>query len=101
MKRRTIEKNRIRKDCWDLDFAFIKWLNSHLKVYKKDASKIVDLTYHTYIYNDKELTQIEIIDKLISLTNELLNMSNVDFDYAEKTTEMLNLWTLVFPAMWW
>ena len=101
MKRKTIDKKRIRKDCWDLDFAFIKWLNIRLKIYKKEASKFVDLTYHKFNYNDKELTQIEIIDKLIKLTNELISMDMWDLDYHNKTNEMLDLWKLVFPAMWW
>ena len=86
MKKRTIDKRKIRKDCWDLDYAFTKWLNEHLKVYKKDAIKIVDLEYHKFTYNDEELTQLEIIDKLIHITNFLLNDSVFSFSKLSFTS---------------
>lgn len=102
MKRKTQDKRKLHKDCWDLDFAFIKWLNVHLKVYKKDAARVVDLDYHKFDYNGRKWSQGEIIDRLISLTNSCLLAGDIWSDgYEEKVTEILNLWVLVFPAMWW
>ena len=44
-KQRSIDKRKLHKECWDLDWAFVKWLQQHLIIFKKDASKIVDLEY--------------------------------------------------------
>ncbi len=101
-KRRSIDKRKLHKDCWDLDWAFITWLQQHLIVFKKDASSVVDLEYYKFKYKDEELTQLQIIDKLIRLTTEVI----VDYDLwneycLTKINEILDLWKLVFPAMWW
>lgn len=95
-------KRKISKECWNLDYSFIKWLNQHLKVYLKDADKIVDLDYHKFTYNEKEWTQREIIERLIFLTDQLLiDYSDLNDFWKEYTTQMLDLWKVVFPAMWW
>ena len=102
MKKRTIEKRKISKECWNLDYAFYEWLNEHLKVYKKEASKIVDLEYHKFEYNGREWTQIEIIDHLIFLTGQVI----LDyFDWGDFSTEykerIHDLWKIVCESMWW
>ena len=102
MKKKTIYKRKISKECWSLDYAFVKWLNEHLKVYKKDASKMIDLEYHTFEYKEEELTQLEIINRLISITDTLmLDYDMWNDDCVQKSKEMLELWAVVFPAMWW
>ena len=102
MKKKTIQKRKISKECWSLDYAFVKWLNEHLKVYKKDASKMVNLEYHRFDYNGEELTQLEIINRLINLTDTLmLDYDMWNDDCIQKSKEMLELWAVVFPAMWW
>ena len=66
MKKKTINKKKIRKECWDLDSAFLKWLKEHLIVYLKEASKVVDLNWHKFQYKGEELTQEQIIKKNIN-----------------------------------
>lgn len=103
MKKKTIKKKKLSKECWSLDYQFIEWLNEHLKVYKKDASKFINLEFHKFEYQNREWTQREIIDRLIVLTDILVT----DYDYLypneqeDKVNEMLDLWKIVFPAMWW
>ena len=101
-KQRSIDKRKLHKECWDLDWAFVKWLQQHLIIFKKDASKIVDLEYYKFEYKGEELTQLQIIDKLIRLTTEVI----VAYDLWDETClkqldEILDLWKLVFPVMWW
>ena len=92
MKKKTIQKRKMAKECWDLDWTFIKWLNEHLKVYKKDASKIVDLEYHKFNYKGEELTQLEVINRLIQITNYLIDDYNVwEDEVSAKIDEMLEL----------
>lgn len=101
MKKCTIKKNNIRKDCWNLDQAFLKWLEEHLRVYLKDASNFVDLTYHKFTYKDKEYTQHDIILRMLHLLEQIRYKDSWDKDYPEAVDEILDLWKLVFHSMWW
>ena len=97
-------KKRLKEECWNINYSFILWLNEHLKVYKIDAIKYVDLNYHKFNYKDKEYTQLEIIDKLIELTNTLIQDEKyfeLKNEVNDIVTEMLDLFVLVFPALWW
>ena len=94
-------------ECWNLDWAFIKWLNSRLKIYKKGASKIVNLEYHKFIYEDKEYTQLELIDKLIDITNWFIDNEIFNFVWEEpekaekKKNEMMDIFKLIYWSLWW
>lgn len=96
----NIKKRKIRRDCWSLDYAFIQWLNEHCKVYLKDASKVVDLTFHKFTYEGVEYTQEEIIKMMISLSDNLLKNYWSILDYKDRD-KLLDLWKLVIGAMWW
>ena len=97
------EQKIIKEECWNLNTELLKWLNIHFKVYKEDASKIVNLRYHTFIYEQQEYTQLEIIDRIIELTDYLL----LDDNYLpttiiiNKQKQLFDLLELVFNAMWW
>ena len=73
---KIITKKKLRQECWNLDYELIKWLNEHLKIYKEDACKVVDLEYKKYKYHKTELTQLQIIDSLIEITNYLSDENN-------------------------
>ena len=70
MKKKTINKKKISKECWDLDSAFLKWLKEHLIVYLKEASKVVDLNWYKFQYKGEELTQEQIIKKNINSSQQ-------------------------------
>lgn len=99
------EQKIIKEECWNLNTELLKWLNIHFKVYKEDASKMVNLTYHTFTYEGTEYTQLEIIDRIIELTDYLL----LDDNYIpikvgtikNKQKQLFDLIELVFNAMWW
>lgn len=100
MKKNTIKKRKIHRDCWGLDWAFLFWLKERLPVYLKDAGKFVDLDYHKFEYKGKTYTQREIVERMIHILDML-----PDNDWQEEwdiyTNEILDLWKIVFPAMWW
>ena len=96
----NIKKRKLHRDCWSLDASFIIWLNEHLKVYLKDADKIVDLEYNKFEYNGKEYTHKELIKRMIYLSNYLIKYYYLDTK-REKVDELLDIWKLVFSAMWW
>lgn len=99
------EQKIIKEECWNLNIELLKWLNIHFKVYKEDASKMVNLTYHIFTYEGKEYTQLEIIDRIIELTGYLL----LDDNYLpikvgtikNKQKQLFDLIELVFNVMWW
>lgn len=108
------EQKRIKEECWSLDFYLIKWLEEHLKVFKEDASKIVDLEYHKFKYKGKEYTQLELINKLLETINfllsdepygsgnytKLISAKDVRRINARKN-EMYDLLKLLHWQLWW
>lgn len=89
---------------WNLDYEFICWLNKNLKQYLKNASKHVDLTFHKFNYKGKTYNQSELITILIAITDDLRENY---FDYAfdkdvqRKANDMLDIFKLIFPSLWW
>ena len=111
---RIVTKKKLREECWNLDYELIEWLNEHLKIYKEDAGRVVDLEFKKYKHKKKEYTQLEIINKLIEITNSLLNDEPYsDNLYTElisvkevqkicaKKDEMYDLLKLVHWDLWW
>ena len=91
-------------ETWNLDYEFIKWINSRFKKYKELASKIVDLEYRQFTYKRKKYTQLELIDKVIDLTNEILDVLDSDIttvDIESKKNEIFDIFKLIFWTMWW
>lgn len=103
MKRNTIKKKKISKDCWDLDYAFIQWLRERLPVYLKEAGRVVDLDYHKFVYKSKGYTQRELIEILIRDVNIISNDYLWDCrDNGWNTyREIFEIWTMIAPTMWW
>lgn len=113
MKLRTLKRNikywfqrRTRgwsdDETWNLDCEFIKWVNSRFKKYKEEAGKIVDLEFHRFEYEGKEYTQLELIDKVIKLSNEYID-TNLLFEdkLGPIKDEIFDIFKLIFWTMWW
>ncbi len=98
------KKQKLREECWNVNWQFVLWLNQHLKIYKDDALHYVDLEYHKFEYQGQEYTQLQLIDKLIEITDWLIADEQY-FDWTEetsnKTNEMLNIFVLIFESLWW
>ena len=94
------------RETWALDYTLATWLYSHLKMYKKCASRVVDLSYHKFDIPDWnepekviEVNQKEAIDIAIKkLKNYLVDEEGSeikDFQYA------LRIIGIIGPALWW
>lgn len=113
MKLRTLKSNikywfqrRTRgwsdDETWNLDYEFIKWVNSRFKKYKEKASKIVDLEFHRFEYEGKEYTQLELLDKVIKLSNEYIDTNLLSEDKLNSIKdEIFDIFKLIFWTMWW
>lgn len=107
-------KKKLSEESWNLDFQLIKWLNEHLKVYVQESIKAVDLEFHKFKYKNKELTQIEIMNRLIEITDMLLNNEPYNWGNYDRLitakeirtinarkNEMYDLLKLVHWELWW
>lgn len=94
-------------ETWNLNYEFILWLNSRFKKYKEQAIKIVDLEYYKFEYKDKIYTQLQVIDRIIELTDYIINndyyeMMWSDIEHLEAMkNEIFDLFKISFGAMWW
>lgn len=90
-------------ETWNLDYEFIKWVNSRFKKYKEKAGKIVDLDFHQFTYKKKKYTQLELIDKVIKLSDEYINLSVSVFEDKLDSikNEIFDIFKLIFWSMWW
>ena len=65
---------------------------------------MVDLEYHKFNYRGEEYTQLQLINKMIELTNFLVEDERY-FDWdpvpQEKVEELLEIFKLTFPSLWW
>lgn len=92
------------RETWALNFTFYAWLYEHLKMYKDVCC--VDLTYHKFEYKGKTLTQEECIDKIIEGCEIYLAFDDCGWgeytdEQKEKVDDVIALWGIILPAMWW
>lgn len=99
MKHKAIKKRRISRDCWSLDYAFFKWLEERLPVYLKEGGAFVDLEFYKFDHRGKEYTQKELIERMIHLLDTKKG-DDLEKEF-EKEKEILEIWAMVAPAMWW
>ena len=89
---------------WNLNHEFICWLGHWCKVYREETKGIIDLTFHRYKYRGKNLSQAEIIDRIIELCDKI-DKKYYDWDKTEELEKEVNevfaLFHLVYWAMWW
>lgn len=88
-------------ETWNLNYEFIKWVNSRFKKYKELASKIVDLENHKFTYKRKKYTQLELIDKVIELSDEYIDSDFLEDKLDQIKNEIFDIFKLVFWTMWW
>lgn len=94
-------------ETWNLNYEFILWLNSRFKKYREQAIKIVNLEYYKFEYKDKIYTQLQVIDRIIELTDYIINndyyeMMWSDVEHLEAMkNEIFDLFKMSFGAMWW
>lgn len=82
------EEKMLKEDTYSLDYTLIEWLNIRLKAYLKYASRYVDLEYDKYKYKNKEYTQLEVLNRLIEITNTLVDES---FYWGIESKKAMNL----------
>ena len=102
---KIITKKKLKQETYSLDYSLIEWLNEHLKIYLKETEGIIDLTFHKFTYKKQEYTQLEIVNRLIEITDYLLDDDNYFWgNNKEKerlVKEMYDLLKLIHFYLWW
>lgn len=94
-------------ETWNLNYEFILWLNSRFKKYREQAIKMVDLEYYKFEYKDKIYTQLQVIDRIIELTDYIINNDYYEMMWSDierleaMKNEIFDLFKMSFGAMWW
>lgn len=91
------------RETWSLDSTFYLWLYERLKMYLEYASKIVNLDFHEFVYKGEKYTQKQLIDMMIErLENYFANKYDTENqEESSRLDEVVEIWALVLPAMWW
>lgn len=100
------KKRKLQEECWSLDYNIVKWLNEHLKVYLKDAYEVIDLEYDKFEYKGNTYTMLQMINRFIVMTDELLDIysdmqeSDIDRMYKLKD-EMYDILKIIHFRLWY
>jgi hypothetical protein len=94
------------RETWDLNFTMNLLLYERLCKYKEMARGIVNLSFYTFEYNGKELTQEECIDKIfeglrLELTLDPFDKKRKEQEVIDKIESVWKIYDLIKYALWW
>lgn len=88
---------------WDLGFESIKHMRNGLKLYLRDAPKVVDLEYHKIEYLGHEFSLLTWLKVFLDICNDLVD-SYYDFD-DQKCITLLEQYMICYKKLmfylWW
>ncbi len=91
------------RETWNLDYSFYLWLYERLKMYLEISP--VDLNFHTFKIGKEKLTQKECIERMIEgcaiRIKDNRYFGELTEDEEKKIDDVLKIWAVVCPAMWW
>ena len=94
------------RETWAMDYTFYCWLYEHLKMFKEICC--IDLNYHKFEYEGEELTQGECIDRMlegcelyIAYDDSGWGKDKLTEEEQKKIDDVIKIWGIVIPAMWW
>ena len=95
------------RETWSLDHTMNLLLYERLHRYKELAEKIINLDFHTFKYNDEELTERQCIERILEgleleLTLDEYDKRRQEDEYIkEKIGSIWKIYDLVKYALWW
>ena len=87
------------RETWNLDKIFVEWIYTRLMMYKEYAN--IDMNYHKVLYKDEEMTQEQIINRILEISKEALLSYPDEELWHENIKEICDLWKEILPFMWW
>ncbi|MGL5647765.1 MAG: hypothetical protein ACRDDY_07935 [Clostridium sp.] len=86
------------RETWSLDATFFCWLYERLMMFKE--IDFIDLDFHKFVVNEKELTQRECIDRMLELCKTIITYQGIEL-LADEKNEVLDIWKEIIHFMWW
>lgn len=87
-------------ETWDLDVAFAQLIYERLMMYKEIGGKVVDLTFYKFEYNEKQYTELELIDIMIE-DCKLAMKSRIKIEHSDIMEEVYEILKLCHKTLWW
>ena len=97
-------------ECWDMKYYLLKWIKEHFKVYLEQAPQAVDLTYWKFEHKGVEMTQEQLMKRVVDLCEILLYEDGYlhSLDVAESIevevqakNELYDILKLIHFQLWW
>ena len=61
----------------------------------------VDTNFYRFVYNGEELTQEQMMDRILCLSSDILLEKVDDNKQHEYMREICDIWKDILPCMWW
>ena len=69
------------RETYDLDNTWRMWLYEHLKMFRRKAEPVIDMTEKQYDFNGKKYNQLELIDMMLERLKFALDPKSGYDDY--------------------
>ena len=89
---------------WDMESSLIQWFYETASEYMEEASKVINLNYHTMEYEGKEYTQLELLKLFLEKLKYFLIHQDelwLEEEKGIRLQEIYKIWSVLSPAMWW
>lgn len=95
------------RETFSMDATLVAWLYERLRYFQDEASKIVNLSYHKFEIDGRNLSQIECIDRMVEDCKIILLGDKWFSDEDEwnkinaAKDDLFKVLSKVFWVMWW
>ncbi len=83
-KHKVHRNKKLTKECWNLNDNLFRWLEERLPVYKKDASKYVDLEQPIIKFKGQSKNLEEWLDVLIEMMQKYKYIDSINIHELEE-----------------
>lgn len=96
------------RETFDLDYTWTLWMYERLKMFRKYATEMVDLTEQRYEFDGEKWSLLELIDMMLTRLEYRLNPKFKYDDCAPDDEREFNyvhtaerIWAVICRDMWW
>lgn len=102
------------RETWNLNETFLEFLYERVKMYVDIGGEMVNLNFHKFKFRGKEYTQLELLNIMLDDLKYLITTDEDEYfgvntkkykqilrEIPYRRNRVMDIWKLVFPAMWW
>lgn len=101
-------KNKLDpRETFNFDYMMIYWLYERFRYFQDEVSQHVNLNYHKFNIDGKELTYLECINRMVDDCKEIISNKDIPIgsEYfkfiQEKIEDLFKVLSKCFWSMWW